>query len=78
MSKIQGLRLRNQVDSGKTRHLLTKEELADRLGAASTRTVDELMRRRKIPYLKLGHRTIRFDWDKVCAAQEKFEVKEVC
>jgi hypothetical protein len=39
--------------------------------------VDELVRKRKIPYLRLGHRTLRFDWPKVQAALERFEVKEV-
>ena len=57
--------------------LLTKEELKNRLNLPSTRMVDELMRKRKIPYLKLGAKTIRFDYAKVLAALEKFEIKEV-
>jgi hypothetical protein len=39
--------------------------------------VDELTRKRKIPYLKLGARTVRFEWLKVRSALERFEVKEI-
>jgi hypothetical protein len=56
---------------------LTKEQLRDRLNLPNTRMVDELMRKRKIPFLKLGHRTTRFDFPKVMAAAEKFEFKAV-
>jgi hypothetical protein len=54
--------------------LLTKEQLAERINAPSTKLVDELMRARKIPYLRLGHRTVRFDWPKVQVALARLEV----
>ena len=38
---------------------LSKTQVADLLGV-STRTVDNLMRRRQIPYLKLSTRLVRF------------------
>lgn len=57
--------------------LITKEEVRQRLGLPSTRMVDALMRQRKIPFLRLGHRTIRFDWRRVITAIEKLELKEV-
>ena len=57
--------------------ILTKEELRVRLNLPSTRMVDELVRKRKIPYQKWGHRTIRFQLSKVLAALTKFEVKAV-
>lgn len=57
--------------------LLTKEQLRAKLNLASTRMVDQLVKKRKIPSLKLGYRTIRFDWGKVQAALEKLEIKEV-
>lgn len=57
--------------------LLTKEQLRSALQLDSARMVDELMRRRKIPFLKLGHRTVRFDLERVLAALEKLEVHEV-
>ena len=56
---------------------LTKEQLREKLNLPSTRMVDELMRRKKIPYLKLGAKTVRFEWEKVKAAIEKFEYKAV-
>lgn len=56
--------------------LIAKREVARRLGL-STRMVDELVRRRKIPFIKLGYRTIRFDWERVKTAVEKLEFKEV-
>ena len=57
--------------------LLTKEQLREALNLPSTRMVDELVRRRKIPVLRLGHRTIRFDLAKVQAALEKLELKAI-
>ena len=57
--------------------LLTKEELRHRLNLPSTRMVDELVLRRKIPVIKLGHRTIRFDYARVRAALDKLEIREV-
>lgn len=46
------------------------------LGNMSTRTLAELMRQRKIPFFKLGHRTVLFriaDLDKAVA---KFKVED--
>ena len=65
------------VNADDPSRLLTKEEVARRLGLPSTRMVDALMRQRKIPYLKLGYRTVRFDWKRVIAAIEKLELREV-
>ena len=56
---------------------LTKDQLKDRLNLPSTRMVDEMMKKRMIPFQKLGHRTIRFNWEKVKASLEKFEHKAV-
>jgi hypothetical protein len=57
--------------------MLTKEQLRERLNLPSTRMVDELVKKRKIPCLKLGHRTVRFSLPKVLAALAKFELKAV-
>jgi hypothetical protein len=35
------------------------------------------MRRRKIPFLALGHRTVRFYWPAVLKALAKLEIKAV-
>lgn len=55
---------------------LTKLELAERLGI-TRRNVEEMMRRRMIPYLSFGHRTVRFFWPAVEGALAKFEHRAV-
>jgi len=55
--------------------LLTKEELRVALNLPSTRMIDELVRKRKIPMIRFGHRTVRFDLAKVMVALEKLEIK---
>lgn len=57
--------------------LLTKEELRQRLNVPHLRIIDEMTRKRKIPVVRLGYRTLRFDWPKVQAALEKLTVREV-
>lgn len=56
------------------REFLTKKELARRLRAESTRLVDEMVAAGKIPVVRLGHRTVRFEWGDVCQALEKLTV----
>jgi excisionase family DNA binding protein len=55
--------------------LLDKKALAREL-SVSARTIDNLMARRAIPYIKVG-RLVRFDVQKVKAALARFEVHEV-
>lgn len=50
--------------------LIKKKELAKRL-SVSTRTVDEWVRKRIIPYLHLGPRFYLYDYDAVLAALRK-------
>ena len=56
---------------------MTKEELRAALNLPSTRMVDELVRKRKIPVIRLGHRTVRFNVEKVAAALERLERKAI-
>ena len=58
-------------------NLLDKEGLKEALNLPSTRTVDALRSKRKIPYLRLGYRTLRYDLDAVKVALAKLTVKEV-
>ena len=58
-------------------HLMTKEELRAALNLPSTRMVDELVRKRKIPVIRLGHRTVRFDVAKVATALARLERKAI-
>ena len=57
--------------------LLTKEQLRQRLNLPSTRMVDEMMRRRRIPYIKLGHKTVRFRLSAVIDALNRLEVHAI-
>lgn len=49
--------------------ILEKSEAADRL-KISTRTLDEWMRRGRVPFLKIG-KTVRFRWNEVLAQLEQ-------
>ena len=57
--------------------LIDKEELRRRLNLPSVRMVEELMRKRKIPFVKLGHRTVRFSWPKVLTAVTALEQRAI-
>jgi hypothetical protein len=54
-----------------------KRQLAERLNLPSIRSVDNLIKLRRIPVLRWGHRTVRFDMLKVEEALRQFEVKAV-
>jgi excisionase family DNA binding protein len=57
-------------------YLLTKQQLADRLGL-KVRGIENLVKRRKIPALRISGRITRFSWQRVRAALDRFELKEV-
>ena len=65
------------MEPAPSNELLTKEELRARLNLPSVRIIDTLVRRRKIPVIRLGYRTARFNLAKVQAALEKLTVREV-
>jgi hypothetical protein len=46
-------------------------------GGMKAATLLRLARLRKIPHLRIGHRTVLFDVEKVKAALARFEVKAV-
>jgi excisionase family DNA binding protein len=48
------------MDTADNRKLLTKPQLAERYGVV-TRTIDNMMARKELPYLKLGKKLVRFD-----------------
>lgn len=58
-------------------YYMTKEQLAAALNVPSTRMIDELVRRRKIPHIKMGHRTVRFVINRVREALDRYEVRAV-
>ena len=57
--------------------LLTKEQLREELGLSSTRIIDAWVKKRMIPVKDLGHRTKLFELDRVNAALDRFEIKEI-
>jgi excisionase family DNA binding protein len=59
-----------------SRKSLTKRELAREL-RISVRTVDQLMRDKKIPYQKISPRLVRFDLDDVSRALDRYTIREV-
>ena len=59
------------------RDFLTKEEVRQRLGLASTKMVDALIANRKIPHVRLGHRTTRIPWRRCQEALAKLEIKAI-
>jgi excisionase family DNA binding protein len=58
------------------------ESLPDKRAVAkrynvSTRTVDRWIAERRVPFLRLGRRCIRFRWAEVEAAINQFKIQEV-
>jgi len=58
------------------RALLTRKELAKTLGL-STRSIDNLQRTKKIAFIRLSRRCVRFSLAAVLRALARFEVKGV-
>lgn len=56
--------------------LLTTEQVASQLGLDEQMIV-RFRKQRKIPSIKLGYRTFRFQLPKVLAALEKLEIKAI-
>jgi len=57
-------------------HLLSKHQLALTLGV-SPRTIDNFKAQRKIPFLRLSSRLVRFNLERVKEALGRYEVREV-
>jgi excisionase family DNA binding protein len=58
------------------RHFLSKQELAIAVGV-SPRTIDSWMAQKRIPFLRLSARLIKFNLERVKTALARYEVKEV-
>ena len=64
----------------KTKKLVTDEDLVQAVNQAlstnyNVRSITTLRQARKIPYTRLGYRTLRYDVDKVLHALTRNEVK---
>ena len=60
----------------KSHALVTKSDVAA-AAAVSIRTVENWMRQRRIPFIRLGDRCVRFYLPSVLVALSKFEIKDV-
>jgi excisionase family DNA binding protein len=58
------------------KRLHSKQEVA-RAVSVSPRTLDNWMAEKRIPFIRLSPRLIRFDLERVKTALERYEVKEV-
>jgi hypothetical protein len=56
---------------------LVKKPIVARAASTSVRTIDNLVRQRKIPIVRISKRCVRFHLPSVLAALRKFEVKAV-
>ena len=65
------------TDFGMSSQLLTAEQLAKELNLPSENFVKVLTRKRKIPVIKVGHRTHRYSLEGCRAALAKLEVRAV-
>jgi hypothetical protein len=54
---------------------LVKKSVVARAASTSVRTIDNLVRQRKIPIVRISKRCVRFHLPSVLAALRKFEVK---
>ena len=58
------------------RGLLTEEQLAEKL-QMSVSQLRKLRYSKKIPFFRIGYKSIRFDFQRVLSALDRLEVKEV-
>ena len=58
-----------------SRHLHSKQEVALAVGV-SPRTIDNWMAQKRIPFLRLSARLIKFNLERVKATLARYEVKE--
>ena len=56
--------------------IVNEKGLLEALPALTVRQLRKLRSQRKLPYLKLGHRTFLYDPERVIAAPRKLEVSE--
>ncbi len=68
--------LQREANEALNERLLTDEQLARKLGHGFTeRTVNRLRRERRIPVVRIGYRTLRYDLEEVVAALHKRTIK---
>ena len=68
--------MNEQPPLNSSEQLITEAELMAAIRLPNVHAVRLLRYKKKIPYVKMGHRTIRYSLPKVLKALEKLEVKE--
>jgi hypothetical protein len=63
--------------SGSSNRNLVNEKGLLKVVLLTPRRLRELRRQHKIPFIKLGQRTVMYDVEKVLTALERFEIREV-
>jgi hypothetical protein len=56
---------------------LVRKNIVAQATSVSARTIENWMRSKRIPFIRLSPRCVRFDLQRVLAALRRFEVKEV-
>jgi hypothetical protein len=56
--------------------LIDKKQLAERL-KLQVRGVESLMKARKIPFMRVSNKIVRFSWPRVEAALAAYEIKAI-
>jgi hypothetical protein len=74
--KKSSVRAGNTASSPSDNVFLTKKDVARKVGV-SLRTIDTWMRRKKIPYLALSARMVKFHWPSVETALFRFNKLEI-
>jgi hypothetical protein len=59
-----------------TGELLTKAQLAEKLNLHK-RGIESLMKARKIPFMRVSNKIVRFSWPRVEAALAGYEIKAI-
>lgn len=77
-SELGEPRIGSQEQTTTGEGFITKAELASRL-KRSRRTIDNLMKARRIPFIKLNGRSVLFDWAAVRShIQDNYTVRPRC
>jgi hypothetical protein len=62
----------------KMKKLLTDKQLVAELDCGlTTRSIASLRRAKKIPVVKIGYRTLRYDLERVVSALQRREIREI-
>ena len=76
IAKTQGNSLSAPESAANDLAGLVSKKVVARAASVSPRTIDNLQREKKIPYVKLSARCVRYHLPSVIAALRRFEIRE--